>query len=207
LFWEIFGLTWQPYFIQKTVKAAMRRISLFLIMGLIIAGMSACGTDSEPNEVTQLEAQLQAAYDAETLDPAQIRALSGKLGNALLVRADAHPEADQTPEDLFRAAELYEQDINQIEQALTVYARLIEAHPQHERAADALFKQGYIYHNVLQDLPKAETAYRSFLQQYPTHNLAPSAQEELNFLGVSPEEWLRTKMKSRPDSTKGDSAL
>ena len=186
----------------------MQRIHWWLWWGVIALSLLslACGSTPEPDEVTKLEQQLEAAFAEQQLEPEKIRQISGELATALEARVAAKPEAETAAEDLFRAAELQEQDIQQVDQALILYQRLIDQYPNHERAADALFKQGYLYHNVLQDLPKAEAAYATFFQQYPQHNLAPSAQEELNYLGVSPEEWLRQKQLEAQDSVSPGSA-
>lgn len=172
------------------------RILGWVLIASLWLGMGACESEPEPDEVARLEAQLQAAFDAPTLDPKQVRELSGKLANALLVRADANPEAAQTPEDLLRAANLYEQNPAQIPQALNVYDRLVREYPGTEYVADALFKQGYLYHNVVGDLPRAERAFRTFLAEYPAHELANSARDELAYLGVPPEEVLRQKLEA-----------
>jgi len=187
---------------------SMQRIHCWLVWGTMALSLLlvACGSEPEPDEVAELEQQLEAAFEEQQLNPEKIRKISGELAIALQARS-THTDAESAPEDLFRAAELYEQDIQQVNQALDLYQRIVEQHPNHERAADALFKQGYLYHNVLQDLPQAEAAYRAFLEKYPQHNLAPSAQEELNYLGVSPEEWLRQKQLQAEDSMQRDSGL
>ncbi len=191
--------------ISETVYS-MQRIHCWLVCGIVALSLlwGACGSEPEPDEAAKLQQQLQAAFEAQQLDPEKIRTLSGELATALEARS-AKEEAESAPEDLFRAAELYEQDIQRVDRALALYQRIVEQYPNHERAADALFKQGYLYHNVLQDLPQAEVAYRTFLERYPQHNLAPSAQEELKYLGISPEEWLQQKQRQARDSTELDS--
>jgi hypothetical protein len=53
---------------------------------------------------------------------------------------------------------------------------------------------GFIYANELQNYKEAEALYKQFLSEYPENELAPSAQAELDNLGLSPEEILQKNL-------------
>lgn len=114
--------------------------------------------------------------------------LLGELGRAYLNFADNYPEAVQTPEFLFRAGELYSNDLGNMNKAVAIFQRNYQSYPDHQTASNALFLLGYLNHNVLQDLVKAERFYKEFLEKYPDHKMAQTAKFELDHLGQSPEE-------------------
>lgn len=114
-----------------------------------------------------------------------------ELGRAYLTFADQYPEAPETPDFLFRAGELYSNDLGRVDKAIQVFDRNFQSYPQHPTAANALFLMGYLNHNVLQNLVQAEKNYRTFLEKYPDHKMAATAEFELQYLGKSPEEVFR----------------
>lgn len=130
-------------------------------------------------------------------------ALIGELGRAYVSFADNYPQATETPEFLFRAGELYSNDLGNIDRSIETFKRNYTEYPGHETAANALFLIAYLYHNVLQNLVQAEKYYTEFLSKYPDHKMSQTAQFELSHLGKSPEEVFREF--SQPTPTSSDS--
>ncbi len=129
--------------------------------------------------------------------------LIGELGRAYIVYADNYPQAAETPEFLFRAGELYSNDLGNMERAIRTFKRNYQEYPDHETAANALFLIAYLYHNVMQNLVQAEKHYKEFLNKYPTHKMSQTAEFELSHLGKSAEEVFREFIQ--PDPADSDS--
>ena len=163
---------------------------MLLIFGC--AGIMACQKVSSRQalELIQgLEKKAEVKREAASMGTAQLdQKLLSELGDAYLDWADKYPEAPETPEYLFRAGELYSNELQDFPKAIEVFERDYKGYPEHETAANALFFIGYLYNNSLQDLPKAETYYKEFLAKYPKHNMARHAEFELESLGLSPDE-------------------
>lgn len=132
--------------------------------------------------------------------------LLGELGRAYISFADNYPEAPETPEFLFRAGELYSNDLGNMKRAVSIFKRNYQSYPDHETAANALFLLGYLNHNVLQDLVQAEKYYKEFLEKYPEHKMSQTAEFELTHLGKSPEEVFKSFIENS-DSASTDTTL
>jgi tetratricopeptide (TPR) repeat protein len=144
-----------------------------------------------------------AALDLKLLD---------SLGSGYVAWADHYPDAPETPEFLFRAGELYSNELQDFPRAIAVFERDYKNYPAHATAANALFFIGYLYNNSLHDLSKAEQYYKEFIAQYPQHEMAKHAQFELESLGMSPDEVFAKIIGSDStggglDSLPGDSVL
>jgi TolA-binding protein len=69
--------------------------------------------------------------------------------------------------------------------------QVYEKYPDSEEAPKSLFMSGFILANDLMLYDKATSSYNLFLEKYPSHPLAVSAKEELDNMGLSPEEILK----------------
>ena len=107
-----------------------------------------------------------------------------ELGKAYGQFANNYPNAPETPEFLFRAGELYSNELQDPQKAIEMFQLNHERYPEHETAGNALFFVAYLYNNSLHDLAKAEKYYKEFLDKYPDHKLATSAKFELESLGM-----------------------
>ncbi|MEM7655910.1 MAG: tetratricopeptide repeat protein [Bacteroidota bacterium] len=180
---------------------------LTLIAGLIVAAsllMTSCGAETGSNSVTELEAQYRELTSSSNGDQAAIRETMMALAAAY--EQESKVDSLNSAEYLYKAAEMYETNMMDVNKALQVFDRIIAEYPNSERAADALFKKGYVTHNVLKDLDKAKVIYQQFLSQYPDHELATSAQFELEFLGV-PAEDLLEKIQEKSTETPTESPV
>lgn len=178
-----------------------------LLVSFLIAGslLTACQKISSRQDLEKIQAlEKKADSNRESAskgtDKLDFELLSS-LGKAYIDWADHYPAAPETPEFLFRAGELYSNELTDIPKAIEAFKRDYQNYPLHKTAANALFFIGYLYHNSLQDLPNAEKYYKEFLEKYPDHNMAKHAQFELESLGMSPEDVFDRIMK--PDSTTG----
>ena len=131
------------------------------------------------------------------------RELLVQLGDAYVKFADQYPDAPETPEFLFRAGELYSNELQDFNKAITLFQRNYEKYPEHETAGNALFFVAYLYNNSVHDLIKSEKYYTEFLKKYPNHKMAQSARFELESLGMSVDDVFEKLMG--PETTGGDS--
>jgi tetratricopeptide (TPR) repeat protein len=81
------------------------------------------------------------------------------------------------------------------------YAEYSERYPKNRSHADAVFAAGFLYHNELGQLDSAKKYFETFLITYPDHMLAEAAQNELRFLGKTPEEMLNTLRKEQANDS------
>jgi TolA-binding protein len=112
------------------------------------------------------------------------------------------PKSEKAPAALFHIGSLYQNlmiiNVNEsssYEKSITVYRQLYEKYPASEKAPMALFMTGYIQANELRRYNEATATYNLFLEKYPQHELSASAKEELEYMGLSPEEILKTKVE------------
>ncbi len=110
------------------------------------------------------------------------------------------PKSDLAPEALSKLAVIYQNGMvkalsqkESFQKSVEFYRRIYNDYPQNKNAAEALFMSGYILANDLHDYDKATETYNLFLQKYPKHELAISAKEELEHMGLSPEQILAKK--------------
>lgn len=111
-----------------------------------------------------------------------------------------NPEDAKAPEALTKLASIYQNkmlktlsDTESLQKAVNIYRKVYDDYPNSIQAPTSLFMSSFILANELQKYDLAKASYNLFLQKYPNHELANSAREELNNLGLSPEEILKRK--------------
>ena len=124
------------------------------------------------------------------------------LVNKYIVYADKYPEASESTDYLFKAAEISMNIGNHME-AIQLFDRFRIDYPDNEKAPTALFFKGFIYDDRLKDLPAAEEVYNEFLQTYPNHELADDVQAMKRHLGKSDEEIIREFEKRLQEQEEG----
>jgi TolA-binding protein len=117
---------------------------------------------------------------------------------------DEFPKSELAPEAIVKQASLYHEnkvnDVTRTEsltKAADLFFSVSEKYPDSEQAPPSLFMSGFIYANELQDYTKAKAIYNMFLQKYPENELADDAKEELENIGLTPEEILQKKISAR----------
>ncbi len=114
-----------------------------------------------------------------------------------------NPEDEKAPEALTKLASIYQNkmlktfsDSESLQKAANIYRQVYDEYPNSKLAPTSLFMSSFILANELQKYDLAKASYILFLQKYPNHDLAKSAREELNNLGLSPDEILKRKSAS-----------
>ena len=101
----------------------------------------------------------------------------------------AYPNSENTPENLFKAAEVAK-SIRTFPKSLSIYDWILERYPDYEKASTSLFLKGFIIENNLGDDEKAREVYNEFLKKYPKHDLADDVEFLIQNLGKTDEEIL-----------------
>ena len=159
------------------------------LAGLVLVSCQKISSRQDLEKIQALEKQANESRESASLGGGTLNEdLLKDLGTAYLLWADNYPDAPETPEFLFRAGELYSNELQDFPKAIEVFERDYKNYPDHETAANALFFIGYLYNNSLHDIAKAELYYKEFIAKYPQHNLAKHAEFELGSLGMSPDE-------------------
>ena len=109
-----------------------------------------------------------------------------------------YPESEIAPQALVQLAQIYQNQLDKnikptesFEKAEKYFMQVYEKYPESEEAPKALFMSGFILANDLQNYEKATASYNLFMEKYPSHPLAVSAKEELDNMGLTPEEILK----------------
>jgi TolA-binding protein len=109
-----------------------------------------------------------------------------------------HPESDLAPKALVQLAAIYQNQSDKnvkpeesFNRAQQYFMQVFEKYPESQEAPKSLFMASYILANDLKKYDEATKNYKLFLEKYPSHPLAASAKEELDNMGLSPEEILK----------------
>ncbi|MDP2302267.1 MAG: tetratricopeptide repeat protein [Ignavibacteria bacterium] len=111
-----------------------------------------------------------------------------------------HPESREASVAMYELGKIYQskllKNINETEsltKAIYYFDEVYQKHPSSPEAPLALFMKGFILANDLNQLDEATKTYKLFVEKYPNHDLTSSAQDELNYMGLSPEQILQKK--------------
>src|SRR5210317_22520 len=109
-----------------------------------------------------------------------------------------YPEDVLAPEATVRLATIYQNKLvknisenESLQKSLKLFKSIYEKYPSSEQAPMGLFMAGFVQANELQDYDGATETYNTFLKDYPDHELVASAKEELDNMGLTPEEVLQ----------------
>jgi TolA-binding protein len=111
-----------------------------------------------------------------------------------------YPDSKLAPKALVELANLYQNQLDKnlppaesFDMAQKYFREVYDKYPNSEEASKALFMSAFILANELKRYEDATEAYKLFIEKFPRNPLAVSAQEELDNMGLSPEEILKKK--------------
>lgn len=112
-----------------------------------------------------------------------------------------YPESSLAPRSLMLVAGIYQSKKiaslsaeDAIKKADSIFRSVFDKYPESVEAPTGLFMSGFIQANELYDFTAATNSYNLFLEKYPQHELAASCKEELDNMGLSPDEILKKKI-------------
>jgi TolA-binding protein len=167
----------------------MKRIfQLIVITAIILFG---CGKTSDKEYMKLASENIEKGNMSEAISAYQ------KL-------VDEYPESELAPEAIVKQAALYHENkvnnihrLESLNKAADLFISVSEKYPESEKAPSSLFMAGFIYANEIQDYTKAKAIYNLFLKKYPENELANAAKEELDNMGLTPEEILQKKLSAQ----------
>ena len=156
----------------------------FFLLMLIMLTVS-CSKTSDQDYLTQAEKSLKE----NNVDQA-IKSIEALLND--------YPESELAPKALSQLASIYQNQMvknikskESFESSQKYFMQVFEKYPNSEEAPKSLFLCGFILANNLNNYDEATSHYKLFLNKYPSHPLAAAAREELDNMGLSPEEILK----------------
>lgn len=112
-----------------------------------------------------------------------------------------YPDDESAPEALTKLATIYQNKLlknipetESLNKAVELFKRIYENYRDSKQAPMGLFMAGFVEANELKDYDAATETYNLFLKVYPDHELSNSAKEELNNMGLTPEEILQKNL-------------
>jgi TolA-binding protein len=114
---------------------------------------------------------------------------------------EKHPDSELAPVAAYELGRLYQGQIvtklskeESFKKAIESFNKVFENYPESKEAPTSLFMIGFIYANEFRNFEEATKAYNKFIQQFPEHELTRSAKDELDFMGLAPEDILAKKL-------------
>ncbi len=146
--------------------------------------------------------------DKDYLKTAQESIKNNKIPEAVAAYetlVNEFPDSPSAPKALFEIATLYQNRMvknvsekESLEKSAGYFWQAYEKYPQSKEAPKALFMSGFIRANEMHNYAEATKIYKLFLSTYPDNELAGAAKQELDNMGLSPEEILQKKVASQP---------
>jgi TolA-binding protein len=160
----------------------MKKYLFLVLMSLLIIS---CSKTSDKEYLDQAKKLLDEKKTTEAV-------------TSLETLVNEYPESEIAPQALVQLAQIYQNQLDKnikptesFEKAEKYFMQVYEKYPDSEEAPKALFMSGFILANDLQNYDKATASYNLFIEKYPSHPLAVSAKEELDNMGLTPEEILK----------------
>jgi TolA-binding protein len=114
------------------------------------------------------------------------------------------PDDSLAPEALYQLGTIYQnkmapniKETESMEKAANVFKSVFDKYPDSKQAQVSLFMTGFIQANELKKYQEATATYNLFLQKYPKSDMAPAAKDEINNMGLTPEQIIAKKEVSK----------
>lgn len=141
--------------------------------------------------------------DQENLDQAKNLIKEKKIDEAVKILEkilNEHPESNVAPKALVELGTLYQGQLDpnvarneSFNRSQKYFREVYDKYPKSEEAPNSLFMSAFILANDLRKYDEATMTYKLFIEKYPDHPLVQSAKDELENMGLSPEEILKKK--------------
>jgi outer membrane protein assembly factor BamD (BamD/ComL family) len=165
----------------------MKRINLFICVVIASIAIISCSSPVEKKK-SAINAMEKALFSDENKMIDRVKA--NELIVAYVAFADTFPTAKETPEYLFKAADI-SMNMNMPQKAIQLFDRIIKDYSDYKKAPQCLFLKGYVYENEIGDLNAAKKIYEDFIAKYPDDEFADDAAISIQNLGKTPEELIR----------------
>ena len=184
----------------------MYRFSTLFLLGLLAVACSGekksdDGKSGPEPHLEVIQEQEARFFDIVNNRPgsADLNAVALRLAEEYLIFADRFPDHEESPEFLFRAANLRADALGEYNLAIGVFNRVIRDYPGSPQAESSLFLIGYTQAEHLRDYDSARETYDRFLEKHPDSELTETVKLELQFLGRSVDELLEFLQRNEND--------
>jgi tetratricopeptide (TPR) repeat protein len=158
---------------------------------------TACTEKTHDAELHSLNRELQNSV--AQIESAKEIAKRRKQAEQLILKIydylEESPDAKDASEWAFRNAELHFTELQETRKAVGLLEAVQRQYPDTEAGAKALFLAAYLHLNELNNPEVAQNLYIKFVDTYPDHTFAKDARLELQYIGKSPEEILKSNLK------------
>lgn len=161
----------------------MKRNITFCIIVAVSILLSACSSASK-------DAKAISALEEESYEGFDTVKLNNLITSYHKYIAD-YPDDSLAPEYLLRAGSIY-MKLGHGDEAINDFDRLIETYPGFEKLPEVYYYRAYTFEGVLYDIFTAKIAYEDFIDRYPDHYMANDARMSIKYLGMSPEEIVKS---------------
>jgi TolA-binding protein len=166
-----------------------RMKTVFYFISILTLLLYSCGSKKSPEEL-MTEA---STFTQEKKFPESVNAYETIIND--------FPDDSLAPEATFNLATLYQNksvknltEEESLWKAVELFQSIHKKYPNSSKAPMGLFMSGFILANELKDYNSATDVYNLFLKEYPDNELATSTKEELDNMGLTPEEILQKKI-------------
>lgn len=170
-------------------------VGFLLIASTII--FSSCGDSvnkSEGSETKEKSTEVSIAeMEKEFFSETQTKMDKRKaldLVNLYVRFADENPDDENSPEYLFKAADI-SMNLNRPNQTIKLFDKILATYPTYSKTPSALFLKAFVYEDQLQDYDNAKKYYELFLTEYPDSEFTDDAEVSIKNLGKTPEELIQ----------------
>jgi TolA-binding protein len=142
--------------------------------------------------------------DKELMDEANLNLDQDKIPEAVMALEeliDTHMDSELAPEALSKLGSVYQNrllknipDKESLEKAANLFRKIYDDYPESSYAPTGLFMAGFVLANELKYYDRATETYNLFIEKFPNHQLVASAKEEVENMGLSPEEILQKNL-------------
>lgn len=165
----------------------MKKIASFLFILLVISG---CSKKTE-NEYMNMAAD---SWKKNNI-PEAVKAYEAIVAE--------YPTGSMAPKALMELGKLYQYKVDKritekegLAKAIDCFKKITEKYPKSDEAPLALFMTAFIQANELKEYAEATINYKLFLQKYPDHTMSQNAKDELETMGMTPDQILNKKIST-----------
>ena len=166
----------------------MKKLWFLALLSMIV--FSSCSTKSDEDLYNEAKQYIQEKkYEDAVRDFRKI--------------VNEYPNGKFVVKAMFELAQLYHgkavkgvPEKESLATAVEYYKKVFEKSPNSKEGEKALFMAAFLDANELQRYNEAKKLYEKFLEKFPQSELAPSAKEEIQNIGIPPEEILKRKVKN-----------
>jgi TolA-binding protein len=162
----------------------MKKLSLIFLMMFLIISCSKKSDQDYLDQASNLEKENKISEAITTLE-------------TLLKEL---PQSKLAPKALIQLAIIYQNHkvkdlpiLKSYYRAQQYFREVYDSYPNSEEAPSSLFMSSFILANNLQRYDDATAGYKLFMEKYPNSPLITAAKDELDNMGLSPEEILKKK--------------